>query len=362
MNASSQTPNGALPAGLLPVRPLPGAERAAYAAYDAVLPVPANTAAAASPDVPGRLAVDRPEPLFPQCFDCGTRTGALTQSPDRRRYPNGAPVLLCEEHAPSVTAVQASAALLDAELDRCIESGDSVTGDRLAQIQEDAGVLFHPERAEDIAAAAREQVRAEAAAELAQAAQDRQARDWFHDRQRAVGQLCEGRPLDHCLSVGEVLAALDGRTPTAAPLTITWDGQVTGPPGDTPRENTLIPCTTARGGSAALVVDDEQRLTLGGLLLASLHTMEACTEPGCGMSAEDLDASDPKAWGWILVDVAGTEIGARWWCNLLCAQAAMAAGGAELAAADQLAASDPDAPVPFVDTTAVVEDPIGGDR
>ncbi|NUS29779.1 MAG: hypothetical protein HOV92_36950 [Streptomyces sp.] len=230
---------------------------------------------------------------------------------------------------------------------RAAMSNGSSSAQEIAQAEEDAGILFDPERAQAIASAAYEQAKTEDRAELVQAEQDRQAMDWFHDRWRAVGQLCEGRHPDHMLEVGEVLAAVDGRTPTTAPLTITWDGLVMGPSGDTPNENTLVPCTTARGGRAVLVLDDERRLALGGLLLAVLHTAEGCTTPGCGMAAEDLDASDPGVSGWVLVDVAGTDTGARWWCNPLCAQAAMAAAGAELAAADQLAAIDPDEHVPF---------------
>jgi hypothetical protein len=247
-----------------------------------------------------------------------------------------------------LSSVQVTAGVIRAAME-----GGSATAEEIAQAEQDAGVIFDPRRAQEIWDAGYQQAKDEASAELAQAAQDRDARDWFHARQRAVGQLCEGRPLDYCVEVSEVLAALDGRTPTSAPLTITWDGFVVGPSGDTPNENTLVPCTTARGGRAVLVLGDEKRLELGGFLLAVLHSAEGCTTPGCGMSADDLDASDPTVSGWVLVDVAGTEGGPRWWCNPLCAQAAMVAAGAELAAADQLAAVDPDEQVPYVLTPEV---------
>lgn len=234
-----------------------------------------------------------------------------------------------------LSSVQVAAGVIRAAME-----GGSSTAEEIAQAEQDAGVIFDPQRAQEIWDAAYQQAKDETSAELTQATQDRDARDWFHTRQRAVGQLCEGRPLDYCVEVSEVLTALDGRTPTTAPLTITWDGFVRGPSGDTPNEDTILPCTTARGGPAALVLNDEKRLALGGLLLAVLHTVEGCTTPGCGMSADELEASDPTVSGWVLVDVAGTEGGPRWWCNALCAQAAMAAAGAELAADDQAADLD----------------------
>ncbi|MCM1976801.1 hypothetical protein [Streptomyces sp. G1] len=217
----------------------------------------------------------------------------------------------------------------------------SMTPLDLAQAQHDRGILFDPERAQAIADAAREQALAECAADLAGARQDREALEWFHERCRAVGRLCDDRRPEDLLKVGEVLAAVDGRAPRALPLTIRWSGQVTGPAGDGPGETTLVGGTTARGGRAVLVLTEDERLRFGELLLSTVHTAEACTTPGCGMSGEDLDASDPTVSGWILVGVAGTETGPRWWCSPLCAQAAMAAAGAELAAADRAAALDP---------------------
>ncbi|OSZ56281.1 hypothetical protein OQI_33850 [Streptomyces pharetrae CZA14] len=227
---------------------------------------------------------------------------------------------------PELASVQAAAAVIKAEM----RADESRTAEDLAQAEQNAGLLFDAAHVEAVRTAAYAQAQAENAAELTQAQADREAYEWFHARQRAVAQLCEGRHPQHMLAVAEVLAALDGQQPTGAPMALTWDRLVWGPSGDTPNENTLVPCTTARGGAAALVLDDEQRLQLGGLLLATLHSAERCTTPGCGMSADDLDASDPSVAGWICLEVAGAEGGARWWCTPLCANAALAAARAEL--------------------------------
>ncbi|MEV0090387.1 hypothetical protein [Streptomyces sp. NPDC050738] len=47
-------------------------------------------------------------------------------------------------------------------------------------------------------------------------------------------------------------------TPVAAiPLVVHWDRYVMGPSGDTDRENTIVPCTSADGDPVALVLDSE---------------------------------------------------------------------------------------------------------
>ncbi|MFD9445478.1 hypothetical protein ACFWBR_42465 [Streptomyces sp. NPDC060006] len=199
--------------------------------------------------------------------------------------------------------------------------------------------LYDAPTVEAIAQSAVDQAQAETRAELTQAQQDRTALDWFHGRCRAVASLCDGRPLEDLLHVGQVLAALDGTQPTTMPLTMAWDGLIAGPSGDGPGEATFVACTTSRGGKAVLALDPEERVALGGQLLATLHTAEACGTGGCGCSAEDLDASDPQVWGFICVDVAGTEGGPRWWCSPSCAAAAMTAAAAELAEVDRAEAA-----------------------
>jgi hypothetical protein len=169
-----------------------------------------------------------------------------------------------------------------------------------------------------------------------------EALEWFHARYKAVQTVLAGRPDTDLMFVSEILAALDPQTPSGVPLPVTWDGIVMGPSGDTDGERTLVPLTSSHGGPVALVLTDEQRLALGGLLLTSTHAGESCPVPGCGTDAVTLDDSDPTMWGWILVQVAGTEIPARWYCNPWCASAAITAAGAELTAADRAAAVDPD--------------------
>lgn len=191
-----------------------------------------------------------------------------------------------------------------------------------------------------IARSAAAQAQTEAGVELTRARQEHQSLTWLRDRWTAAATLAEGRhPIDGVLKAREVLAALDGSAPSVLPLTMSWDGWLTEPDGDGPGEATLIRCTTSRGGRAVIDLSPEERLVLGAQLLATLHTAEACTRDGCGTPAEDLDASDPKLWGWIAVDVAGVEGGPRWWCSPLCVNAAMAEAAIELAEVDQAEAA-----------------------
>ncbi|MGW3417022.1 hypothetical protein [Streptomyces phaeochromogenes] len=203
---------------------------------------------------------------------------------------------------------------------------------------------------EAMAQGAVDQAQAEGRADLMQAQQDRESLAWFHGRWKIAAKLCEGRPLEDLLCVGEVLAALDGQMPTTLPLTMAWDGLISDPDGDGPGESTLIGCTTSRGGRAVLALNDDQRLQLGEKLLATLATAETCHTPGCGQTADELDGSGPPLQGWIRVQVAGVDGPARWWCNAWCANAAITAAGADLAATDRVAAVDPNEPVPGVPT------------
>ncbi|NEB00591.1 hypothetical protein [Streptomyces sp. SID13726] len=288
MTASSQTSPGALPPELPPVQPsVPDAAREAYAAYGVALPVRADIAQAV------------PDPARTVRLATGVISAAMT---------NG-----------------------------------SSTAAEIAQAELAAGILFDPERAAAIASAAYEQARAEDSAELAAAAQDRTTLEWLRARWRAIGQLCEGRPDTDLLMVREVLAAADGTSPTGAPLALKWDGLVMGPSGDTEGESTLVPVTTARGGSAALVLPAEQRRALGSLLDLQVRDINAeCPTVGCG-SADDLDASDPTLLGWSRLEIAALGDGPRWYCCDECVFDALARAGDDLV--------DPDEPIPFVDTT-----------
>ncbi|MFJ2719407.1 hypothetical protein [Streptomyces sp. NPDC087437] len=300
-------------------------------------PAEVEAAQPASPDVPHHLQARAPEPTSPECFTCGTgpNTGPLHPDPRGRRYDSGAPVLYCGTHVPDATPVQAAAKVMAAAMEHGL-----ATARELAQAEEDAGLLFDPQRAQDIADSARAQARAELEAELAAPSEEiaelRQAKQQLD----GIRRLLAGRRHTDLMLVREILIAADPTTRIGAPLSVTWDGVVMGPSGDTVGGNTIVPLTASHGGAAALVVDTEQRLALGGLLLTHAHT--GCLTPGCGIEAATVDESDPAMWGWILVQVAGTDTPARWYCNPWCASGAITAAGAELAAVDQADAVDPD--------------------
>lgn len=256
----------------------------------------------------------------------------------------------------------------------------AVTGRVLAEASESApeapaaaplpGVRTYDSATMDrIMDAARNQAETEVRTELSETRELRTECAWWQERIRAVTQLTIGRPGHHHLPVTDILAALDGKAPDRARLTmrLSWDGAVLTPDGDRPGETTRIGCITALGGHAVLELEDAERLDLGDHLAANLHTAEACTTPGCGRSdAEFAQLRRNVEQGWIFVEVAGAEDSPRWWCRPQCAFAAMTAAGAELAAADQAAAVDPDqqastAPVPdAVEDQA--DDTEGGDR
>ncbi|MGW5123020.1 hypothetical protein ACWEQ7_02965 [Streptomyces sp. NPDC004069] len=361
MNASSQTSPGApTPESqdrLVPV-PLSAAFRGAAATMPPLSAASGPTAAVVapvSPDVSDRLRAQAPETGGPECFTCGTTQSLLYPDPHGHRYDSGAQVLYCGTHVPDATPVQAAAKVMTAAME-----GGSATPRDLAQAEEDAGLLFDPKRAQDIADSARKQARTESAAELARLQQDVTTLTRFKSQLDGIRRLLSGRPDSDLMFVREILAAADPATSFGAPLPVSWDGIVMGPSGDTEDERTIVPLTTSHGGRAALVLDAEQRLALGGLLLAHAHT--ACPTPGCGIEAATVDESDPAMWGWILVQVAGTDTPARWYCNPWCASGAITAAGAELTAVDQADAVAPDeqAPAPATPAAETAADAIEG--
>lgn len=306
-----------------------------------------------SGDVPHHLRARGPEPAMPECFTCGTSTGALRPDPRGRRYDSGAQVLYCPTHLPDPAPVDAAVQVMTAAM----ETGSATARD-LAQAEHDAGLLFDPQRAEDIATAAAEQAHAEDQAELAELRRENAALLHIKRQLDGIRTAIAGRPDSDLMLVREIIAAADPRAPLGGPLPITWSGVVMGPSGDTAGERTLVPCTTSHGGQAALVLDAEQRQALGGLLLTPTRTGEACPTPGCGTPAEDLDASDPTVFGWVLVQVAGAETAARWWCSPECASDAVSEAGADLAAADREATATPaDEPAPYLLDEDVPETP-----
>lgn len=206
-----------------------------------------------------------------------------------------------------------------------------------ARVEEQAGVSPAPERAEAIAAAAYRLGVDDTRADLAQTG-DEETLAWYRLRRRALALLCEGRPDNHMLTVREVLTAADGRTPTDAPLSLTWNGEVDIPSPGSSERRAVVHCTTAHGGLADLVVPDGERLALASLLDAETRDVTApcVTSKACGTAA-GLDPSDPMLSGWARLQIAGIDGGALWYCTPHCVSNALARAGAELAAADDQA-------------------------
>jgi len=329
VTASSQTPPGALPPELSPGRPpLPH-----------MVLLPATVAAGipeapAQPDLPHRLRSPFPEPTTPECCMCGTGPGdtRLYPDPSSRRYPSGAQVLYCGTCVPDASPVQAATGVITAAM----EHGPG-TPCEIAQAEQDAGLLFDPQRAKDIEDAAREQARAEYEAELVQLRQDVASLGHFKGQLDGIRALLAGRPDSDLMLVREILAAADSQAPLGAPLVLTWDGDVRGPSGDTENENTLVPCTASHGGPAVLVLDDERRQELAALLdLRVRDIREPCPTPGCGTD-NALDATNPFLFGWSRLEIATLGDGPRWYCSDMCVFGVLARAGHELADADRQA-------------------------
>lgn len=63
----------------------------------------------------------------------------------------------------------------------------------------------------------------------------------------------------------------------------------------------------------------------------------SCTTPGCGISTEDLDESDPTVIGWLLLRVAGVDDPGRWVCSPWCLQDQVEIAASAYALADEAA-------------------------
>lgn len=204
----------------------------------------------------------------------------------------------------------------------------------------EAGLVFSSETVEGVAATAYRLGVNDTKEDLAQSA-DPETLAWFRLRLHKVALLCQGRPDDHLLTVREVLTAADGRTPTDAPLSLTWTGSADIPSPASPERRAVVHCTTAHGGRADLVVPEGERLALASLLDAEIRDVTApcATSTACGTES-DLDPSDPMLSGWSRLEIAGIAGGPRWYCTPHCVSNALARAGAELAAADDQAALD----------------------
>lgn len=216
--------------------------------------------------------------------------------------------------------LQPSAVQIAADMIRAVIAKNSATSKDIAQARYDASILYDSLRAQEIRDASCEPAKAEDLTERAQGQQNREARGWFRTRQRAV---------DHCVEVSEVLAALDGRVPTSAPLAITWDGTVIASCEDIPDGIALLPCTTARGGHAALVLNGDPRMRMvyaSFLGLGALDVNVPSRDEGCS-AVEDHDSCDAAPCGWFRLAVAALGGGPRWYCSDTCVIDALAHAG-----------------------------------
>lgn len=289
MNASSQNPRGGMPPELSPVRPaLPEEAQATFAAYGVVLPAPAGSPATTPED-----ATDAPAP---------------------------------------VTTLQAAAAVLDATR----AETEGATSQELAAAEERAGILFDAASIEDAADAAREQARAEYAAELTEVHGQLALMAGARRQVDAVLRLCEGRRGDDLLLVAAVATAAEAGTTAldGLPMKLTWKRSARVPDAHDAHKQVVIECTSSYGGLADLVVEGDDRLALASLVDAEVRDVNAqCPTDGCG-TVDDYDVSDPALFGWARLEVAGVEGGPRWYCTPMCVSNALARAGGELASLD----------------------------
>lgn len=315
MTASSQTPPGALPPELSPVRPpLPEGLHAAYAAYGVAIPAPAGSPAAACvPD---------------------TALAAV---------------------APVSVEEAAAAGVLDAVRARNADA----TSLELAAAEARAGILFDAAHVQEAVDAAVAQARAEVRAELDELHVQLAVTAGAHRRVQAVLRLCEGRRGDDMLLVSAVAVAAECGTTAldGLPMTLAWTRRAQVPDAHTTHKHVVVECTSAYGGRADLVLIGEERQALASLLDTEVRDIHAkCPTEGCGTD-HDLDAAD--LFGWSRLQVASLGDEPRWYCSDMCVFDALARAGHELAADDQAAAVDPDEQVPYL--VAADADPFTGD-
>lgn len=238
-----------------------------------------------------------------------------------------------------VDPVQAAAGVIAAAM-----TTGAATAEELAQAEADAGILFDPRQAQDIATAAADQAHAEDQAELAERGRQVAEMAGAQRQVQAVGRLIEGRPGWHLLPVAEIAAALEyGTTPhdSSPPMTLTWTGRVQMADARSARAEAVVECTSSYGGSADLVVTGEQRAALASLIDSEIREINAtCPTPNCGTS-DDLDATNPFLFGWSRLQIASLGDVPRWYCCDVCVVNALARAGHEIAAADRAAAVDP---------------------
>ncbi|EPD63142.1 hypothetical protein [Streptomyces sp. HGB0020] len=327
MTASSQNPPGALPPEAPSTgRSLMGDMRdayssAAFATFGIAVPAPAG-----SPETPSEEA-----PVV-----APLHTAPLPMSP-----------------------VQVTAGVISAAM-----AHGAGTPDDIAQAEQDAGIIFDPQRAQDIWDAAYDQARAEVREEIAERGRQLAVMADFKHRLYAVLRLCEGRPVTHHLPVGAIVgAAADSLPPTEVsfPMVLKWTGGVTVPNIHSDREQLVVECESAYGGRAELIVEGDDRAALASLLDPQVRDIHAtCATEGCG-TVDDYDASDPAMFGWSRLQIAALGDAPRWYCSDMCVFDALARAGHELAAEDRAAAVDPDEQGPQLPDHTIDEEAVAND-
>ncbi len=193
----------------------------------------------------------------------------------------------------AATASEAAAAVIDATM----AENDGATGKQLAAAEQRAGILFDAAHVEAAVSAAREQAHAEDQAELAELREElaearRQIGVMAGARRQlaAVLRLCEGRRGDDLLLVSAVaVAAETGRTALdGLPMRLTWVRRVDIPATTDAVKRVTIPCESAYGGRAELVIQDDDRAGLADLLTAEVVAGPA-QDPASDDTADDVD-------------------------------------------------------------------------
>ncbi|KPC86285.1 hypothetical protein ADL35_12445 [Streptomyces sp. NRRL WC-3753] len=238
---------------------------------------------------------------------------------------------------PVASLTVAAAAVLDATM----RANDAASGEQLAEAERQAGILFDGASVDAAVSAAREQARAEAAAELTELREQLAAMAGAHRQRQAVLRLCEGHKGDDLLLVSAVAAAAECGTTAldGLPMTLTWTRSADVPADGDRVKRVTVHCESSYGGRAHLVVDGDDRRALASMLDAELvrDIHDPCPHAkDCGTD-EDLDASDPTLFGWARLEVAGIDGGPRWYCSAGCIFKAVARAGEDLAALDQAA-------------------------
>ncbi|MFF0598094.1 hypothetical protein [Streptomyces antibioticus] len=146
-----------------------------------------------------------------------------------------------------------------------IEHGASTPAE-IAQAEADAGIIYDPQRVEEIASAAAEQAHAEDQAEIAERGRQLASMAGAARQRDAVLRLLEGRPGTDLLTVAEIAAAAEYGTTAldGYPMTLTWSHSVRMRNGQV-----IVHCTSSYGGRADLVVEGDARTTLASLLQAA---------------------------------------------------------------------------------------------